>query len=200
MDILYENQYQLETKITREYVSLFFRPAKQLFFIASGLCIYSNLVFLLINYVTQRDSVDFLLTNVIFLAVILFSGVFAFVPQIFFLFSKKQPSGSVCFSFGKKIKMVQGDVSQVWDYQNISKAHILKNCIILMFDDNHGIVLSNDGFTVGTCEDFKEFLKDKVDLPEFKLDVIKQKQTKQRLLYAGLAMVPILYGGILSAV
>lgn len=161
MNILFENQYDLSPNVTTEYVGLFLRPVRTLCCFASGFFVYFNTVFILGGVITHNPSVDILSFNALFLIIILFSGIFTLVPNLVVRFSKKQPTGRMVFRFGSNIELKDQNGRNTWEYERIFKIHFLKRSTALMLDDNHGILLLNNGFTQGTYEEFRDFISKK---------------------------------------
>lgn len=63
--------------------------------------------------------------------------------------------------FGEDITMKEGTMSMSIEYSQIQKIIYLKSLYVLKFGKRNAIVLSPDGFTVGTAEEFRRFIEDK---------------------------------------
>ncbi len=67
-------------------------------------------------------------------------------------------------TFGDNIIMNEGKVHLEFEYNQIVKIHQTKRLIILSFSDNAGIIVSKEGFTKGTLEEFLPFIKEKTNI------------------------------------
>ena len=60
--------------------------------------------------------------------------------------------------------MNEAKVHLEFEYNQIVKIHQTKRLIILSFSDNAGIIVSKEGFTKGTLEEFLPFIKEKTTI------------------------------------
>ena len=85
---------------------------------------------------------------------------------------KKQNDGvlpETVVTFADTIEMREGMVHLTIEFRKIEKIVRLKNSYVLMNGKRTGIILDPDGFTKGTFEDFKQFLREKrpdLEIPE----------------------------------
>lgn len=63
--------------------------------------------------------------------------------------------------FGDKISITEGTFSLTVEYSQIIKIYYLKHSCALMFGKSNGILLSLNGFTAGSFEEFQEFIEQK---------------------------------------
>lgn len=70
-------------------------------------------------------------------------------------------------TFGDAIEMHEGMVHLTIEYRKIQKIVRLKHSYVLMNGKRSGILLYEDGFTKGTFEEFKKFLREKC--PDLKI-------------------------------
>lgn len=64
--------------------------------------------------------------------------------------------------FGDRIIDTMPGSVMTLDYCNIKKVYSLKTCYVIRFTDNIALlILARDGFTKGTFEEFKQFLREK---------------------------------------
>ena len=64
--------------------------------------------------------------------------------------------------FGERITTYRLNGISSLDYCNIKKVYSFKTCYVIRFMDNIAVmILSRDGFTKGTFEEFKQFLRTK---------------------------------------
>lgn len=62
--------------------------------------------------------------------------------------------------FSDKIYVNEGNVALELEYSQIVKLCALKHSYVLMIGKTNGVLLSPEGFTIGTFEDFKEFIRE----------------------------------------
>lgn len=104
--------------------------------------------------------------------VILFAGlgvimlIVSFLPQWYARnagrHAKKQNDGVVpetVVTFGETIEMHEGMVHLTIEYRKIVKVIRLKHSYMLMIGKRNGVMLDPDGFTKGSFEEFKQFLR-----------------------------------------
>ena len=107
----------------------------------------------------------------IFGALCLFTFAYAFLAPIDCLKQMKESSNRVhngktfetVTKFGDNISISEGTFSLTVEYSQIQKIYSLKYSYILMFGKYNAIILSPDGFTTGTFEDFKRFIETKAN-------------------------------------
>ena len=78
--------------------------------------------------------------------------------------TKKQNDGELPETkivFGDTIEMFEGMVHLTIEYRKIEKVVRLRNSYVLMNGKRTGILIDPDGFTMGTFEEFKQFLRTK---------------------------------------
>ena len=64
-------------------------------------------------------------------------------------------------TLGEQIEMHEGMVHYTIEYRKLEKVIRLKHSYALMINRRSGIILKPDGFTKGTFEEFKAFLREK---------------------------------------
>ena len=91
----------------------------------------------------------------------------AFLPQIFvkssFRNAKKQNDGvlpETVTTFGDTIEIHEGMLHMSIEYRKIVKVLHLKHSYMLMLGKRNGVMLDPNGFTKGTFEEFKQFLRE----------------------------------------
>lgn len=63
--------------------------------------------------------------------------------------------------FGEKIVIAESQMELTLDYQTIVRVVRLKHSYVLMNSRRTGVMLDVNGFTKGTFEQFKQFLREK---------------------------------------
>ena len=102
----------------------------------------------------------------------IFLGIFmlfcGFLPHIYawsaLRASKKQNDGimpATIITFGDIIELREGMVHITVEYRKIVKVLRLKHSYMLMTGKRNGVMLDPNGFTQGTFEEFKQFLREK---------------------------------------
>ena len=94
--------------------------------------------------------------------------VFAFLPHLYawslIKNAKKQNDGvlpqTIVF-FGDTIEMHEGMVHLTIEYRKIVRTIRLQNSYMLMLGKRNGVMLDPNGFTKGSFEEFKQFLRTK---------------------------------------
>ncbi len=103
---------------------------------------------------------------------LLFLGVFlfllGFMPQWYSwqtMKNTKKQNDSVIpetvITFGDSIELHEGMVNITVEYRKIVRTVRLKHSYLLMIGKRNGVMLDPDGFTKGSFEDFKQFLREK---------------------------------------
>ena len=102
----------------------------------------------------------------LFLGVFLF--VLGFVPQWYswqtMKNTKKQNDGVIpeaVITFGDTIELREGMVNITVEYRKIVRTVRLKHCYLLMIGKRNGVMIDPNGFTKGSFEEFKKFLREK---------------------------------------
>ena len=78
--------------------------------------------------------------------------------------AKKQNDGvqpEVAVTFGENIELREGMVHITMEYRKIIRVVRLKHSYILMTGKRSGVILDPNGFTKGTFEEFKQFIRNK---------------------------------------
>ena len=78
--------------------------------------------------------------------------------------TKKQNDGvlpKTILAFSDTIQMEEGMVHLTIEYRKIVKVIHLKHSYVLMIGKQNGVILDPNGFTKGTFEEFKQFLREK---------------------------------------
>lgn len=77
---------------------------------------------------------------------------------------KKQNDGVIpetIITFGENIELHEGMVHITVEYRKIVRVVRLKHSYMLMIGKRNGVILDPNGFTKGTFEEFKQFLRSK---------------------------------------
>ena len=98
------------------------------------------------------------------LALLLYS---VFIPQINAFFAmrnyKKDTSGNSTYkiAFGEQIEVTQGTIKATWEYSDICEVYHLKHSYELVKTKRLGLIVDPNGFTKGSFDEFKQFLREK---------------------------------------
>jgi len=123
--------------------------------------IVSSAVISAMMYGLDSFWMGFLIFSLAFLAYCVF------FPRITAYFSirnyKKDTSGDNVYriAFGDRIEIIQGSIRTTWEYSDITKIYRLKHSYDLVKTERLSLIVDPNGFTKGTFEDFKKFLKEK---------------------------------------
>ena len=161
MEQLFENRYFAKHRMFSEFArkySLGPRPA--------AVCI----VIAIYTYFIVKSWLGGILLEM--LPTLLFMGVvfgsLYFLPDYYSWLTlrntKKQNDGELPETkivFGDTIEMFEGMVHLTIEYRKIEKVVRLRNSYVLMNGKRTGILIDPDGFTMGTFEEFKQFLRTK---------------------------------------
>ena len=100
----------------------------------------------------------------------------AFLPQFYawsaIRNSKKQNDDvlpETLITFGETIELHEGMVHITVEYRKIQRVIHLKHSYMLMIGKRNGVMVAPNGFTKGTFEEFKQFLREKrpdLNIPE----------------------------------
>ena len=78
--------------------------------------------------------------------------------------TKKQNDGvlpETVVTFGDTIELREGMVNISIEYRKIVRTVRLKHCYLLMIGKRNGVMIDSNGFTKGSFEEFKKFLREK---------------------------------------
>ncbi len=163
MDVLFENRYTRDKQWAKDFYGYIFfrRPIMMFFNIMCAISLAVNIFLVIVSDPLEDLSVLFIL---IFYFLILFVRYFKGVnlemkrsaemyggPVLVELFVKDEKI-STKTSTGSEVDML---------FQNVKKAINTKNYIYLQTQTKLLLCLKKDSFTVGSCEDFIEFLRNK---------------------------------------
>lgn len=163
MDILFENRYYTTKKMMTEFGRKYaVGPRKPLMIIFWTVFAIALIPAIVAPEVFEMDYWEkILMMGAVMLAV-------SFMPQFYawsvMKSSKKQNDGvvpEVIITFGESIKLHEGMVDVTVEYRKIQKVVRLKHSYMLMIGKRNGLMLRPDGFTKGTFEEFKQFLREK---------------------------------------
>ena len=134
-----------------------------LLLIGIGLSVYVlvNAVFNMIYYGFDPTWLRLLVFS---LALLLFGIFFPWISAFFSVRNFKNDvtaKGTYKIAFGDNIEITQGTIRVIWEYSDISKIYRLKHSYDLVKTERLSLIVDPNGFTQGTFEDFKKFLKEK---------------------------------------
>ena len=76
---------------------------------------------------------------------------------------KKDTSGNSTYkiAFGEQIEVTQGTIKATWEYSDICEVYHLKHSYELVKSKRLGLIVDPNGFTKGSFDEFKQFLREK---------------------------------------
>ena len=163
MDILFENRYYTTKKMMTEFGRKYaVGPKKPTLIVTWLLYLFAAIPIFLVPERFEDSS----RTLLIILGVSMLSV--SFMPQLYahsvMKNTKKQNDGvvpEVIVTFGETVKLHEGMVDVTVEYRKIQKVVRLKHSYMLMIGRRNGLMLNPDGFTKGSFEAFKQFLREK---------------------------------------
>lgn len=164
MDTQYENRYLANDKMLSEYVrKVLYKNLRTTAFI------FSAFAGIMLLYTSHRNS-D-VLSAILVMSLLLMLSV-AILSPILAIRQIKESSKRITngqtyetvVKFGDNISMTEGTFSLTIEYSQVLKIHNLQYSYVLMFGKHNAIIICPKHFTVGTFEDFKIFIEQKVIL------------------------------------
>ena len=161
MDPLFENRYCSNYRMFTEFARKYAVGPRWPILIASWVLYLFSLTVLI--WAGGIGEIGYFL---LFLGVFLF--LLGFMPQWYswqtMKNTKKQNDGVIpetVITFGDSIELHEGMVNITVEYRKIVRTVRLKHSYLLMIGKRNGVMLDPDGFTKGSFEDFKQFLREK---------------------------------------
>ncbi|WP_130891536.1 YcxB family protein [Fusobacterium ulcerans] len=165
MNILFENRYYSDKKVLLEYVKdvhcKYPRIIGFLFMIVAILYTYLILF--------KMRSLRFVMA-VLTIFIFIISLRLIFYHLVYLKNMKKsslnlhngQSPESVLQFMDNSIALKEGKVSMEFEYNQIKKIKEYKLAYVLMIGKKQGLILKKDSFAIGTFEEFKKFITEKV--------------------------------------
>ena len=165
MNILFENRYYSDKKILTEYIKdvhcRYLRIIGFFFMLVAMLYTY-----LILFKMKSLRLVMAALTIVIFIV----SLRLIFYHLLYLKNMKKsslnlhngQTPESVLQFTDNSIALKEGKISMEFEYNQIKKIKEYKLIYVLMIGKRQGLILKKDSFSIGTFEEFKKFINEKI--------------------------------------
>lgn len=164
MDTRYENRYLATDKMLSEYVyKVLYKNLRTTAFIFSALA--GIMLLFTLHRNSDVQSAIFGMSLLIMLSVAILSPILAIrhIKE-----SAKRTSNGQTYEtvvkFGDNISIMEGTFSLTIEYSQVLKIHNLQYSYVLMFGKHNAIMICPKHFTIGTFEDFKIFIEQKVRL------------------------------------
>ena len=165
MDILFENRYYSDKKILLEYVKdihcKYPRIIGFLFILVA--IFYTYLILFKMRSLRFVMAVLTILIFIISLRLIFYHLVYLknMKKSSLNLHNGQTPESILQFT-DNNIALKEGKVSMEFEYNQIKKIKEYKLTYILMIGKKQGLILKKDSFTIGTFEEFKKFINEKI--------------------------------------
>lgn len=165
MEILFENRYYSDKKILTEYIKdvhcRYLRIIGFFFMLVAMLYTY-----LILFKMKSLRLVMAALTIVIFIV----SLRLIFYHLLYLKNMKKtslnlhngQTPESILQFTDNNIVLKEGKISMEFEYNQIKKIKEYKLIYVLMIGKRQGLILKKDSFSIGTLEEFKKFINEKI--------------------------------------
>lgn len=165
MEILFENRYYSDKKILTEYIKdvhcRYLRIIGVFFMLVAMLYTY-----LILFKMKSLRLVMAALTIVIFIV----SLRLIFYHLLYLKNMKKtslnlhngQTPESILQFTDNNITLKEGKISMEFEYNQIKKIKEYKLIYVLMIGKRQGLILKKDSFSIGTFEEFKKFINEKI--------------------------------------
>ena len=155
---MFENEYTMNRKLTKEYV--FKIIGKRMMIIGLSIFLLGIIMFLLFD-----DNIKYVMLTCSFIA--LFCAVMTPIIMVNDLekISKRFNNGKIEKTkviFNENITMDEGKVHLEFEYGQIKQIVETNNFIVLKLDTNSAILVLKQGFTKGNQEEFFKFIKSKI--------------------------------------
>lgn len=164
MDIQFENKYFATDKMLSEYVLKVLLKKQR-----TTAIVFSVIAGITLLFTLYRSS--YVLSAMLGVCLLLMLSVAIFSPILAIRQIKESTKRinngqkyETVVKFGDNISISEGTFSLTVEYSQILKIHHLQHSYVLMFGKHNGIILSPNHFTLGTFEDFKVFIEQKVNL------------------------------------
>ena len=165
MDILFENRYYSDKKILLEYVKdihcKYPRIIGFLFILVA--IFYTYLILFNMRSLRFVMAVLTILIFIISLRLIFYHLVYLknMKKSSLNLHNGQTPESILQFT-DNNIALKEGKVSMEFEYNQIKKIKEYKLTYILMIGKKQGLILKKDSFSIGTFEEFKKFINEKI--------------------------------------
>ncbi|WP_176891624.1 YcxB family protein [Fusobacterium varium] len=165
MDILFENRYYSDKKILLEYVKdihcKYPRIIGFLFILVA--IFYTYLILFKMRSLRFVMAVLTILIFIISLRLIFYHLVYLknMKKSSLNLHNGQTPESILQFT-DNNIALKEGKVSMEFEYNQIKKIKEYKLTYILMIGKKQGLILKKDSFSIGTFEEFKKFINEKI--------------------------------------
>lgn len=158
-EILFENRFYKDRKMLSEffwkYSAVTSLWARIFIYAASGYALYS----LIWGGAVGADRT----WKLVLIAVAVFSQFTPLINASLNIARTKAMNGGVVpehiVTFGDDIVVQEGEQTLTLEYTRITKVVRLRESYVLMLNNRSGILIQPQGFTVGTFEEFKDFLR-----------------------------------------
>lgn len=165
MDILFENRYYSDKKILLEYVKdihcKYPRIIGFLFILVA--IFYTYLILFKMRSLRFVMAVLTILIFIISLRLIFYHLVYLknMKKSSLNLHNGQTPESILQFT-DNNIALKEGKVSMEFEYNQIKEIKEYKLTYILMIGKKQGLILKKDSFSIGTFEEFKKFINEKI--------------------------------------
>lgn len=165
MDILFENRYYSDKKILLEYVKdvhcKYLRIIGFLFMIVA--IFYTYLILFKMRSLQIIMAVLTIFIFVISLRLIFFHLIYLknMKKSSLNLHNGQTPESILQFT-DNNIALKEGKVLMEFEYNQIKKIKEYKLAYVLMIGKKQGLILKKDSFSIGTFEEFKKFINEKI--------------------------------------
>lgn len=165
MNILFENRYYSDKKVLLEYVKdvhcKYPRIIGFLFMIVAIL--YTYLILFKMRSLRFVMAVLTIFIFIISLRLIFYHLVYLknMKKSSLNLHNGQTPESILQFT-DSNIALKEGKVSMEFEYNQIKKIKEYKLAYVLMIGKKQGLILKKDSFAIGTFEEFKKFITEKV--------------------------------------
>ncbi|MEG0291494.1 MAG: YcxB family protein [Anaerovoracaceae bacterium] len=68
-----------------------------------------------------------------------------------------------CYEFGDRVTLKEGDIEARYDYVLLLDLRESRDYFFLMLDKENGLTIKKDSFTIGTADDFRDFITEKIN-------------------------------------
>jgi hypothetical protein len=161
METLFENRYYTRYPMMVEFFRKYGTGPRIPVVIASAVALIGIIAFCAVHGILDQ------MRNILIFVTVLDIGMF-FLPHFVAWSSmrngKKQNDGVIpetVITFGESIELHEGMVHITVEYSKIIRVVRLKHSYMLMIGKRNGVILDPDGFTKGTFEEFKQFIRGK---------------------------------------
>ncbi len=165
MDILFENRYYSDKKILLEYVKDVHCKYLRIigFFFMIVAIFYTYLILFKMRSLQIVMAVLTIFIFVISLRLIFFHLIYLknMKKSSLNLHNGQTPESILQFT-DNNIALKEGKVSMEFEYNQIKKIKEYKLAYVLMIGKKQGLILKKDSFSIGTFEEFKKFITEKI--------------------------------------